>query len=705
MTNVYSPKDIENKWYTIWENSNYFKPEYTTKQDDSTHNIKPSYCVFLPPPNVTGTLHMGHGFQHTIQDVLIRYHRMKGYNTLWQAGTDHAGIATQIVVERQLEAKNINKMSLGREEFIRQVWSWRDYSGDTITKQMRRLGVSCDWTRERFTMDDGMSNAVKQVFIKLYNDGLIYRGTRLVNWDVRRQTAVSDLEVKTSLEDGFLWEFKYPLAKDPNHYITVATTRPETMLADVAVAVNPEDPRYKHLIGEKILLPLVKREIPIIADEYVDVEFGTGAVKITPAHDFNDYEIAKRHNLEHIILFTLDGKINFNAPEKYQGLSIAAARDMVVSDFKSLSLLGEIKPHKLMIPRGERDDVVLEPMLTNQWFMKMQDMATEALALVKNKQINFIPDNWVTTYNQWLENIQDWCISRQLWWGHRIPAFYNKDGDIFVANNLEEAITKAGTTDLRQDDDVLDTWFSSALWCFSSLSWPDNTEELELFLPSNVLVTGFDIIFFWVARMIMLTNYFTKKIPFKNVYITGLICDHDGQKMSKSKGNIIDPLDLIDGISLEDLIIKRTSNLMNPKQKESIIKQTKKDYPNGFIAFGADALRYTFVSIATHTKEIRFDLRKLDNSRNFCNKIWNAARFVMMQINNNIDIIDLIKNKKINEINLDLIDSWIIMEFKKVLTNLENAYATYRFDIVAQLLYDFIWNWNDTNACCCGICF
>lgn len=573
LAKTYIPEDIENKWYPIWENSGYFKPEFK----EGT----PNYCIQLPPPNVTGTLHMGHGFQQTLMDILIRYHRMKGYNTLWQVGTDHAGIATQIVVERQLDKDGISRHDLGREEFINKVWEWKEVSGNTITSQMRRLGASADWSREQFTMNETLSNAVLEVFVKLYEKGYIYRGKRLVNWDVKLQTAVSDLEVISEEENGSLWHIRYPV-KDSNEWIVVATTRPETMLGDVAVAVNPLDERYKHLIGKKLILPLVNREIPIIADDYVDQEFGTGCVKITPAHDFNDYEMGQRHNLEIINIMTLEGNINHNAPEKYQGMERLAARKLIVKDLEEAGFLSEVKPHKLMVPRGDRTGVVIEPLLTDQWFMKMEELAKNGLELVNNGKVNFVPENWTTIYNQWLENIKDWCISRQLWWGHRIPAFYDEEGNVYVAKTLDEATKKASGRTLKQDNDVLDTWFSSALWAFSNLGWPNNTPELQAFLPSNVLITGFDIIFFWVARMIMLTHEFTGEVPFKEVYVTGLILDANGQKMSKSKGNTIDPLDLINGITIDKLVEKRTTGLMNPKMAESIAKNTRKDYPQGY---------------------------------------------------------------------------------------------------------------------------
>jgi valyl-tRNA synthetase len=681
LAKTYSPSDIESKWYDIWESEGYFKPTYKEGA--------PSYCIQLPPPNVTGTLHMGHGFQHTLQDALIRYHRMRGYNTLWQPGIDHAGIATQMVVERNLEAEGLKRKDLGRDEFIKRVWQWKDYSGSTITKQMRRLGSSCDWSRERFTMDEGLSKAVIEVFVSLYERGFIYRGYRLVNWDVRRQTAVSDLEVKSTEESGSLWHFKYPV-KDSDEFIVIATTRPETMLGDAAVAVNPDDERFKHLIGQYLVLPLVGRVIPIIADDYVDVNFGTGCVKITPAHDFNDYEIGKRHNLEMINILTLDGNINDNAPDKYRGLERFAARKQVIADLDALGLLVDTKPHKLMVPRGERDDVVLEPLLTHQWFINMDSFAKKGLELVKNGDVRFVPDNWQVIYNQWLENIQDWCVSRQLWWGHRIPAYYDEAGKFYVARSKDEAIKQAGTDKLVQDQDVLDTWFSSALWSFSTLGWPEETRELKTFLPSNVLVTGFDIIFFWVARMVMFTDEFTGKVPFKDVYVTGLIQDSQGNKMSKSKGNIIDPLDLIDGISNADLVNKRTKNLMNPKQAESIARQTNKDYPQGFDAFGADALRFTFALLATHGREVRFDVKRINGSRNFCNKLWNASRFVLMNIESHRDLIS--KDADVSSMHLGMVDTWILASLGILIKELDFAYQTYRFDIAAQKIYEFVWN-------------
>ena len=676
LAKTYTPSEIEKKWYPIWEESGYFKPSHK----HGAHN----YCIQLPPPNVTGTLHMGHGFQHTLMDALIRYHRMKGFNTLWQPGTDHAGIATQIVVERQLDAEGISRHDLGREEFTKRVWEWKATSGGTITGQMRRMGASCDWSRERFTMDEGLSKAVSEVFVGLFEKGYIYRGERLVNWDIKLQTAVSDLEVISTEEMGSMWYIRYPV-KDSSESMVIATTRPETMLGDVAVAVNPDDERYRHLIGKTLILPLSEREVPIIADDYVDVAFGTGCVKITPAHDFNDYEIGKRHNLPLLSVMTLDGHINHNAPTQYQGLERFKARKQIVADLESAGFLVEIKPHKLMVPRGDRTDTVIEPMLTDQWYVAMDKFAKDGLDLVAKGNVKFIPENWTATYNQWLEKIQDWCISRQLWWGHRIPAYYDESGKYYVARSLDEAVKLAGTDKLTQDSDVLDTWFSSALWSFSTLGWPEETPELKCFLPSSVLVTGFDIIFFWVARMVMFTHEFTGKVPFKEVYTHGLIQDAHGNKMSKSKGNVIDPLDLVDGISLDNLVAKRTKNLMNPKQADSIAKQTAKDYPSGFMAFGADALRFTFVAMATYGREIRFDVKRIEGSRNFCNKLWNATRFMLMNTKQHAHLMA-------DDYEPCSTDSWIISELAEVMKQVEFAYSTYRFDMLAQKLYEFVWN-------------
>ncbi len=678
LAKAFEPKDIESRWYQQWESAGHFKP--------SSDSTQPSYCIMLPPPNVTGTLHMGHAFQHTLMDALIRLHRMQGDNTLWQPGTDHAGIATQIVVERQLDAKGISRHDLGREKFLEKVWEWKEHSGSTITRQMRRLGTSPDWSRERFTMDEGLSKAVSEVFVTLYKQGLIYRGKRLVNWDPVLQTAVSDLEVVNQEEDGFMWHILYPLEGEPGH-LEVATTRPETMLGDVAVAVHPDDERYKHLVGKHVRLPVAERSIPIIADDYVDPAFGTGVVKITPAHDFNDYAVGQRHKLVPISILTLDAKINELGPEEYQGLDRYVAREKILSELKARNLLVAAKPHKLMVPRGDRTHAVIEPMLTDQWFMAMEGLAKRGLEVVKSGELKFVPENWTTTYNQWLENIQDWCISRQLWWGHRIPAWYDDEGNIYVAHSEEEAGKLAGGRALKQDEDVLDTWFSSALWPFSTLGWPEETPELRNFLPGAVLVTGFDIIFFWVARMVMMSLHFTGKVPFHEVYVTGLVRDAHGNKMSKSKGNIIDPIDLIDGITLDALIGKRTTGLMNPKQAESIARQTRADYPNGFPAFGTDAVRFTFASLATHGRDIKFDLQRCEGYRNFCNKLWNATRFVLM----NTEDKDCGQDAS-QPIEHSFADRWIINRLNDANRDVLAAFSDYRFDMASRAIYEFVWD-------------
>ena len=703
----FEPHAIESKWYPIWESRGYFKPTYAPGA--------PAYCIQLPPPNVTGTLHMGHAFQHTLMDVLIRYHRMRGDNTLWQAGTDHAGIATQIVVEQQLKAEGKTRQQLGREKFVERVWAWKEESGSTITHQMRRLGASADWSRERFTMDEGLSAAVVETFVRLYDDGLIYRGKRLVNWDPKLGTAVSDLEVDSEEETGTIWQIRYPFA-DGGGSLVVATTRPETMLGDTAVAVNPDDERYRSHVGKEIRLPLTDRLIPIVADKQVDREFGTGAVKITPAHDFNDWQIAQRHRLPALSIFDLEAKVNGNAPQKYRGLDRYVARKAVLADLRALNLVVSEKPHKMIVPRCGRTNEVVEPMLTDQWFVAMtkpapathpyfpghtiRDICLAAVgaglprgAAGAGDNVTFVPAEWLAWYRHWFDNIQDWCISRQLWWGHRIPAWYDDAGNIYVARNETDAQAKAlaalgrAPSSLRRDDDVLDTWFSSALWCHSTLGWPEPTKELQTFLPSSVLVTGFDIIFFWVARMIMMTTYFTGQVPFRDVYINAIVRDEKGDKMSKSKGNVLDPLDLIDGIDLEPLVAKQTSNLMDPRQAEAIARRARKQFPNGIPAFGADALRFTFASLATFNRTLNFDLNRCEGYRNFCNKLWNAARFVLMNVGGkDVGLDD--KDEKA----YSFVDRWLLGRLQKAKRDIAENLDHYRFDLAARALYEFVWD-------------
>ena len=695
MEKTYAPHDIEQRWYQNWEEQGYF----AAKSEGE------SYCIMIPPPNVTGSLHMGHAFQDTIMDALTRYHRMKGYSTLWQAGTDHAGIATQMVVERLCNAEGKTRHDYGREKFVEKVWQWKEESGGAITQQLRRMGSSLDWNRERFTMDDGMSDAVQEVFIRLYEEGLIYRGKRLVNWDPVLHTAVSDLEVLSEEENGSMWHIRYPLSNGQGHLI-VATTRPETLLGDAAVAIHPDDDRYKHLLGEFVELPLTGRRIPIIADDYVDPEFGTGCVKITPAHDFNDYEVWTRHrhssaiqDLPHgglINILTVDASIRSNdenenqlIPEKYCGLDRFAARKQMVADLDALGLLEKIVDHKLMVPRGDRTNSVIEPLLTDQWYVKVGPLAEPAIAAVENGDIKFVPDNWKNTYFDWMRNIQDWCISRHIWWGHRIPAWYDELGNIYVGESehaIREKHNLPADYALKQDEDVLDTWFSSALWPFSTLGWPENTEELAKHYPTSVLVTGFDIIFFWVARMIMMGLKFQGAVPFKEVYIHGLVRDAEGQKMSKSKGNVLDPIDIIDGIELEALVAKRVAGMMQPHLAKKIEQATRKDFPDGIQSYGTDALRFTFASLASTGRDIRFDMARTEGYRNFCNKLWNAARYVLMNTeeqDNGLSDAPCAYTQ---------VDHWIISRLNQVTTTTCHAIDNYRFDLAAQALYEFTWN-------------
>ena len=704
----FEPHAIEAKWYPIWESRGYFEPRYEPGA--------PAYCIQLPPPNVTGTLHMGHAFQQTLMDVLIRYHRMRGFNTLWQVGTDHAGIATQIVVEQQLKAAGLTRHDLGRDAFVDRVWAWKSESGGAITHQMRRLGAAADWSRERFTMDEGLSAAVRETFVKLYENGLIYRGKRLVNWDPKLMTAVSDLEVDNDEEQGKIWELSYPLA-DGSGALVVATTRPETMLGDTAVAVNPDDERYRSFIGKTVRLPLAGRDIPVIADDYVDREFGTGVVKITPAHDMNDWAVGQRHGLPAISILNLDATINENAPAKYRGLDRYAARKAVLADLAAAGLVVSEKAHRMVVPRCGRTGEVVEPMLTDQWYVAMRTPAPATHPLWPGKtiqqlcldavseagivdpktgeagRVRFVPGEWISTYLHWINNIQDWCISRQLWWGHQIPAWYDEDGNVYVAMTEDDARAQAKArrghepATLRRDDDVLDTWFSSALWCHSTLGWPADTRELRTFLPSSVLVTGFDIIFFWVARMIMTTTLFTGKVPFRDVYINAIVRDAEGQKMSKSKGNVLDPLDLIDGVDADTLVSKSVANMMDPRQAEKVAKRTRQHYPNGIPSFGADALRFTFASLATFNRTLNFDLNRCDGYRNFCNKLWNATRFVLMNVDGRDVGLDETQPRTHT-----FVDRWLLGRLQQAKHEVAQNLDAYRFDLAARALYEFVWD-------------
>lgn len=678
MEKTYSPQAIEQACYQTWESHRYFEP----------HGDASPFCIMLPPPNVTGSLHMGHGFQLTLMDALVRYERMMGRPTLWQPGTDHAGISTQLVVEGLLEKQGLSRKDMSRDEFLQQVWAWKEQSGGIITQQMRRIGASLDWSRERFTLDEGLSLAVQKVFVQLYDEGLIYRGTRLVNWDPKLGTAISDLEVISEEENGFLWHIQYPVV-DSDDSITVATTRPETLLGDVAVAVHPEDERYQHLVGKHVLLPLCDRTIPIIADDAVDPTFGTGCVKITPAHDFNDYEMGKRHHLPLINIFTKKAKLNKNVPARFQSLDRFVAREQIIQALEDMRLLIKAEPYKVKIPRGEKSNVVIEPLLTDQWYVKTDLLAAPAIEAVRRGEIRFTPENWTKTYFQWMENIEDWCISRQLWWGHRIPAWYDNHGHVYVGYSENDVRFKYKLDPeilLKQDEDVLDTWFSSALWPFSTLGWPERTDALETFYPTSVLFTGFDIIFFWVARMIMMGLKFIGKVPFHDVVITGLICDSEGKKMSKSKGNVLDPIDIIDGIDREALIEKRTQGLMLNSARESIIKATRKQYPEGISAYGTDALRFTYCSLPANTRQVRFDLQRVEGYRNFCNKLWNAARFVLQSTTEEGTEFDD------GAFQYTPADQWILSLLQHTIEKCHKYFEQYRFDLLANTLYEFVWH-------------